>query len=78
MAIAGLRGVILNLATEPRPRGASKLHGGAELGRLRVRIDGQSWRIVYLIDDRERSLVIRRTVRRDEGAYRGLQRDAGP
>lgn len=72
VAIAGLRGVILGLATEPRPPGASKLSGGTELWRVRVRIDSQSWRVVYQIDDREHSLLIVRIVRRNEGTYRDL------
>lgn len=72
VAMAALRGVILNLADEPRPRGASKLHGGAELWRLRFRIDGQSWRVVYEVDDKLHRVVVARVARRDEGTYRGV------
>ena len=70
--LAGLRGVILALGEEPRPRGATKLVGGPELWRLRVKIDGHSWRVVYAIDDDARRVVVTRVVRRDEVTYRHL------
>ena len=46
-----LRGVVLALSDEPRPRGATKLVGTQDGWRLRVRVDGRPWRVVYTIDD---------------------------
>lgn len=65
-------GVILALGNEPRPPGASKLTGLRNLWRLRVRIDGRSWRIIYEIDDKAHRVRVTRVVARDEGTYRGL------
>ncbi len=67
-----LRGVILALAEEPRPPGAAKLAGPTDLWRIRVRIEGLPWRVVYQLRTRERLVVITRVVRRDEGTYRRL------
>jgi mRNA interferase RelE/StbE len=68
----GLRGLILSLADDPRPAGSAKLSGRRDLWRVRVRIDGRSWRIVYQLLDHERLVVVTRVARRDEGTYRGL------
>jgi mRNA-degrading endonuclease RelE of RelBE toxin-antitoxin system len=62
---------MLALAQDPRPPGAVKL-AGADLWRVRVRIDGQPWRIVYQLRTREHLVVITRLARRDEGTYRRL------
>lgn len=70
--LIALRGVILALAEEPRPPGAAKLAGATDLWRVRVRIDGQPWRIVYQLRTRERLVAITRVARRDEGTYRRL------
>jgi mRNA interferase RelE/StbE len=70
--LAGLRGVILALARQPRPDGAAKLASKRNLWRLRLRIDGRAWRVIYQVDDAERLVIITRVVRRDEGTYRGL------
>jgi mRNA interferase RelE/StbE len=71
-ALAALRGVILGLAAEPRPRGAAKLTGTRDIWRVRLRIDGRPWRIVYQLREREKVVVITRVVRRDEGTYRDV------
>lgn len=67
--LLALRGVILALADEPRPPGAVKL-AGADLWRVRVRVEGRPWRVVYQLRTRERLVVITRVARRDEGTYR--------
>jgi len=67
-----MRGVILDLAVNPRPAGSTKLVGTRNTWRVRVRIDGEAWRVIYEIDDAQRLVVITRVVRRDEGTYRGL------
>jgi mRNA interferase RelE/StbE len=66
-----LRGVILALADDRRPPGARKLRG-RDLWRIRVRIDGRPWRVVYQVRAAEELVVITRVVRRDEGTYRGV------
>jgi len=70
--LIALRGVILALADEPRPPGAVKLAGVTDLWRIRVRVEGRPWRIVYQLRTRERLVVIARVVPRDEGTYRRL------
>jgi len=72
VAQVALRGVILGLADEPRPPGSVKLAGRRNLWRVRVRIDGVSWRLVYELDDGARHVILARVVRRDEGTYRKL------
>lgn len=62
---ARLRPPILSLATEPRPPGATKL-AGTDLWRLRV----GDLRIIYLIDDSHRVVVVLRVARRSESTYR--------
>jgi mRNA interferase RelE/StbE len=62
---ARLRGPILALAIEPRPFGAAKLVDSA-FWRLRV----GDLRIVYLIDDAARLVVVLRVARRSERTYR--------
>jgi mRNA-degrading endonuclease RelE of RelBE toxin-antitoxin system len=68
-----LWGVVRALAADPRPRGAARLVGPDGLWRLRVRIDGRQWRVIYKIDDRKRLVLVMRIARRDEGTYRGLR-----
>lgn len=67
--LVALRGVILGLAEEPRPAGARKLVDG-DLWRVRVRIDGVPWRVLYQIRDRDRMVIVTRVTRRDEATYR--------
>ena len=69
--LLALRGVILDLARDRRPAGAGKLRG-ADLWRIRLRIDGVPWRVVYQVRSAERLVVVTRIARRDEGTYRGL------
>jgi len=69
--LLALRGVILGLADERRPPGASKLVG-TDLWRIRVRIDGVPWRVIYQLRDAERLVVVTRIARRDEATYRRL------
>lgn len=57
--LAGLRGVILALADDRRPTGARKL-AGTHLWRIRVRVDGDPWRVIYEVRTRERLVVVAR------------------
>lgn len=66
-----LRGVILALGTEPHPPGSTKL-AGSELWRVRVRVDGVPWRVVYQVREAEALVVVARVARRDEATYRHL------
>jgi mRNA interferase RelE/StbE len=66
---ARLRAPILALAIEPRPPGAAKLQG-SEFWRLRV----GSLRIVYLVDDVARLVVVLKVARRSESTYRRVDR----
>jgi mRNA-degrading endonuclease RelE of RelBE toxin-antitoxin system len=45
---------------------------GIDLWRIRLRIDGSPWRVVYQVRDREPLVIIARVARRDEATYRGL------
>lgn len=69
--LLAMRGVILGLADDRRPPGATKLRG-TKLWRVRVRIDGAPWRVVYQVRDADRLVVVTRVARRGEGTYRGL------
>ena len=53
------------LARHPRPAGARKLRGAADLWRIRVR----DYRVIYAIDD-VRQIVDVRVVRHRKDAYR--------
>lgn len=66
-----LRGAVLALSDEPRPSGSRKLTG-LDVYRVRLRIDGVPWRILYQVRDAERVVLITRVARRDEGTYRHL------
>jgi mRNA interferase RelE/StbE len=72
LARLALRGIILGLADDPRPVGSTKLAGRRNLWRLRVRIDGRPWRVVYQLRDADRLVVVTRVARRDEGTSRRL------
>ena len=65
---ARLRGPILALAIEPRPSGTVKLTG-TDFWRLRL----GELRIVYLIDDDERLVVVLKVARRSESTYRRIE-----
>ena len=66
----GLRGVIRALADEPWPAGARKLSGTEDIWRVRVRVDGQPWRVVCQVTQAEAIVVVVRVVRRDDATYR--------
>lgn len=68
-----LRGVILALGADPRPSGSRKI-AGSNLWRLRVRIDGVPWRVVYQVRAKDDVVVIARVARRDAATYRRLNR----
>lgn len=70
--LAAVRGVILALADDPRPPGAGKLRGHRGLWRVRVRVDGRAWRVVYQLREADRLIVVARVAARDEGTYRGI------
>ena len=67
-ATARQRGPILALARDPRPPGAVAL-AGSPFWRLRV----GDLRIVYGIDEADRTIVILRVARRSEGTYRRIR-----
>lgn len=64
---ARLRGPILALAIQPRPVGAGKLTA-TDFWRIRV----GDLRIVYLIDEPDRLIVVLKVARRSERTYRNL------
>jgi len=66
-----LRGVILALGDDPRPAGCRKLRG-RDLYRIRLRIDGVPWRVVYQVRDAEELVLVTHVARRDEGTYRRI------
>ena len=55
------------LGSTPRPAGAVKLEGGEGLWRIRI----GDYRVVYLIDDKNRVVEVRIVAHRRE-VYRGL------
>ena len=65
---ARLRGPILAFASAPRPPGAVKLTD-TDFWRLRA----GELRIVYLIDDDERLVVVLKVARRSESTYRRIE-----
>ncbi len=67
-----MRGLILALRDEPRPQGSVKLSGSRNVWRLRARVDGRAWRVIYRIVDSRREIVIARVATRDERTYRRL------
>jgi mRNA interferase RelE/StbE len=62
---ARLRGPILALAIQPRPAGVAKL-AGTDFWRLRV----GDLRIIYLVDDVARLVIVLKVARRSESTYR--------
>jgi mRNA interferase RelE/StbE len=65
---ARLRGPILALALAPRPPGAVKL-ADSDFWRLRV----GDLRIVYVVDDTARLVVVLKVARRSESTYRRVE-----
>lgn len=66
---ARLRGPILSLAIDPRPPGSAKLID-SDLWRLRV----GDLRIVYVVEDASRTVVVLKVARRSESTYRRVDR----
>ena len=73
-ALLAMRGVILGLAVVPLPPSAGKIGGSPDLWRIRVRVDGDPWRVVYQLDHGARRVIVTRVVRRDEASYRRVVR----
>lgn len=63
-----LEGAIDALALVPRPRGARKLRGVADLWRIRV----GEYRVVYAVFDREQLVKVLHVLRRTSRTYEGL------
>jgi len=70
---AAMRGVILALADDPRPAGATKLSGSRDLFRVQVRVDGRPWRVVFQLRTKSREVVVTRVAARNERTYRGMR-----
>ena len=66
---ARLRGPIIDLATDPFPRGSARL---ADTAFWRIRVG--DLRVVYLVDEVTHRVVVLRVARRSESTYRGLRR----
>jgi mRNA interferase RelE/StbE len=64
---ARLRGPILALAIDPRPPGTLRVQG-TDFWRLRV----GELRIIFLVDDDARLVVVLRVARRSESTYRDI------
>lgn len=62
-----IRDTLLSLEQNPRPQGSQKLRGTEDTYRIRV----GEYRIIYEVDDKRRSVTIRRVKHRGD-AYRGL------
>ena len=62
---AALRGPILALGHEPRPRGAMTV-SGTEFWRIRV----GELRVIYTVEDGARLVVVLKVARRSESTYR--------
>ena len=54
------------LATDPRTRGCAKLEDNI----YRIRVD--RYRVIYHIDDQQKTVSIGKVVKRDEKTYRGF------
>ena len=65
---ARTRGPVQALSLEPRPSGAARVRG-TEFWRIRV----GHLRVIYVIDEAERRVVIVRVARRSESTYRKLR-----
>lgn len=65
---ARLRSPILALAIDPRPPGASKLVG-TDVWRLRI----GDLRVVYVIEDAARLVIVLKVARRSESTYRRVR-----
>lgn len=66
---ARLRSPILALAIEPRPAGVAKL-AEADLWRIRV----GDLRVIYVVEEEAREVVVLKVARRSESTYRRVDR----
>lgn len=58
---------ILDLETNPRPRGYDRVEGRDEVYRIWV---GRDWRVLYSIYTSRAELIVEAVRRKDEGTYR--------
>lgn len=58
---------ILDLETNPRPRGYDRVEGRDEVYRIWV---GRDWRVLYSIYASRAELIVEAVRRQDEGTYR--------
>jgi mRNA-degrading endonuclease RelE of RelBE toxin-antitoxin system len=58
---------ILDLESNPRPRGYDQVEGQKEVYRIWV---GRDWRVLYSIEAGKAELIIEAVRRKDEGTYR--------
>lgn len=58
---------ILDLETNPRPRGYDKVEGQEEIYRIGV---GRDWRVLYSINAARNESIIEAVRKKDEGTYR--------
>ena len=66
-----MRGAILALGEDPFPARVRKL-AAFDLWRIRLRIHGSPWRIVYEVREAQHLVIVTRVARRDEATYRGI------
>ena len=59
---------ILDLCTHPRPRGCKKLIDSI----YRIRIG--DWRVIYMVNDKEKLIEIGKIARRSEETYKEIKR----
>lgn len=64
--LSRIKSRILSLESTPRPPGVKKLKD--HLHRIRV----GDWRILYAIDDHEKTVIVLRILRRSERTYKGI------
>jgi len=61
-----LRDAITALRTNPRPTGVKKIKGAERSYRIRV----GDWRVLYIVDDDAKLIILFKVDRRDEQTYR--------
>lgn len=61
---------ILNLETDPRPRGYDRVEGRDERDEIYRIWVGRDWRVLYSIQSDPEQLVIEAVRKKDEGTYR--------
>jgi hypothetical protein len=58
---------MLDLESNPRPRGSDKVEGHEEISRIWV---GRDWRVLYSIEAGKGEFIAEAVRRKDEGTYR--------